>query len=73
MSHELVIRSDNAQVAIAILKDKLLTELHREKTERGDLSGGEARAVQRDLAALARGLESERQARERKATGARKV
>ena len=35
MSHELVIRSDNAQVAIAILKDKLLTELHREKTERG--------------------------------------
>ncbi|MCB9787447.1 MAG: hypothetical protein H6744_12275 [Deltaproteobacteria bacterium] len=39
----------------------------REKTERGDLSGGEARAVQRDLAALARGLESERQARERKA------
>ena len=35
VSHELVIRSDNAQVAIAIRKDKLLTELHRERRPSG--------------------------------------
>lgn len=35
MSIDLVIRSGAAEVSIALVKDKLLSELHREKTERG--------------------------------------
>lgn len=32
---DLIIRSSGGEVSIALLKDKLLSELHREKTERG--------------------------------------
>src|SRR5262245_11964719 len=32
---DLIIRSTGGEVSIALLKDKLLSELHREKTERG--------------------------------------
>ncbi|MDX9750987.1 MAG: Rne/Rng family ribonuclease [Flavobacteriales bacterium] len=35
MSIDLIIRSGASEVAIAILRDKVLTELHREKTDRG--------------------------------------
>lgn len=35
MSVDLVIRSHGGEVAIALLKDKVLSELHRERTERG--------------------------------------
>ncbi len=35
MSIDLIIRSGSSEVAIALMKDKLLSELHREKTERG--------------------------------------
>lgn len=32
---DLIIRSGASEVAIALMKDKVLAELHREKTERG--------------------------------------
>ena len=35
MSIDLIIRSGQAEVAIALMKDKVLAELHRERTERG--------------------------------------
>ena len=35
MNIDLIIRSGQAEVSIAFLKDKVLSELHREKTERG--------------------------------------
>ncbi|HRQ85670.1 MAG TPA: ribonuclease E/G, partial [Flavobacteriales bacterium] len=35
MSVDLIIRSQGSEVAIAVLRDKLLMELHRERTERG--------------------------------------
>ncbi|HQW85839.1 MAG TPA: ribonuclease E/G, partial [Flavobacteriales bacterium] len=35
MNIDLVIRSRAGEVAIALLKDKVLSELHREQTERG--------------------------------------
>ncbi len=35
MSVDLVIRSQGGEVAIAVLRDRLLMELHRERTERG--------------------------------------
>ncbi|HRH38906.1 MAG TPA: ribonuclease E/G, partial [Flavobacteriales bacterium] len=35
MNIELVIRSTPGEVSIAFLKDKVLSELHREQTERG--------------------------------------
>ncbi|MCC6839956.1 MAG: Rne/Rng family ribonuclease [Flavobacteriales bacterium] len=35
MSVDLIIRSQGSEVAIAVVRDKLLMELHRERTERG--------------------------------------
>ncbi len=35
MSLDLIIRSQGGEVAIAVMRDKLLMELHRERTERG--------------------------------------
>ena len=35
VSVDLIIRSQGSEVAIAVLRDKLLMELHRERTERG--------------------------------------
>ncbi|MBS1945380.1 MAG: ribonuclease E/G, partial [Bacteroidetes bacterium] len=35
MSVDLIIRSQGSEVAIAVMRDKLLMELHRERTERG--------------------------------------
>ena len=35
MNIDLVIRSRGGEVAIALMKDKVLSELHREQTERG--------------------------------------
>ncbi|MCC6910494.1 MAG: Rne/Rng family ribonuclease [Flavobacteriales bacterium] len=35
MNIDLIIRSSNGEVALALMKDKVLAELHRERTERG--------------------------------------
>ena len=49
MSVDLVIRSDSGDVSIAILRDKVLTELHRDKSNTdfsvGDLYLGKVRKV----------------------------